>query len=563
MEKYVLEKYQRWLNEKRLSNAERQELADIKNNEKEIEERFIADLEFGTAGLRGVMAMGTNRMNKYVIRHAAQGLAQYLLSEEAHPTVAIAYDSRNNSQLFAKESAAVLAANEIKVHIFDRLMPVPTLSFAVRHLKCSAGIVITASHNPKIYNGFKVYGSDGCQMTIAAANKVLENINKLDMFEDVKVMDFEEGLSKKVIEYIPEKLVEEYYASVLSLSVKSKEVSPRILKITYTPLHGAGYIPVTTVLDRDGFKHIDIVEEQRLPDGDFTTCPYPNPEIKEAMDLGMKLMIKNNNDILVATDPDSDRAGVAVNQNGKAIILTGNEIGILLFDFIYNARKEENSLPKDPVIVKSIVSSDLVDLMGKEYGVKVINILTGFKFIGEQILFLEQKGEENRFIFGFEESYGYLSNHDVRDKDGVNAMLLIAEMANYYKHKGLTLLDRLNQLYDHFGHYKTVTLSFEFPGLDGKVKMANLMKHFREESFKKEIGEVECVGDYKLEKIFYKDHSEPTGLPKSDVIKFFLKDHETVIFRPSGTEPKLKAYVFANGDERIKHFKELISSMMK
>ena len=563
MEKYVLEKYQRWLNEKRLSNAERQELADIKNNEKEIEERFIADLEFGTAGLRGVMAMGTNRMNKYVIRHAAQGLAQYLLSEETHPTVAIAYDSRNNSQLFAKESAAVLAANGIKVHIFDRLMPVPTLSFAVRHLKCSAGIVITASHNPKIYNGFKVYGSDGCQMTIDAANKVLENINKLDMFEDVKVMDFEEGLSKKVIEYIPEELVEEYYASVLSLSVKPKEVSPRILKITYTPLHGAGYIPVTTVLDRDGFKHIDIVEEQRLPDGDFTTCPYPNPEIKEAMDLGMKLMIKNNNDILVATDPDSDRAGVAVNQNGKAIILTGNEIGILLFDFIYNARKEENSLPKDPVIVKSIVSSDLVDLMGKEYGVKVINILTGFKFIGEQILFLEQKGEENRFIFGFEESYGYLSNHDVRDKDGVNAMLLIAEMANYYKHKGLTLLDRLNQLYDHFGHYKTVTLSFEFPGLDGKVKMANLMKHFREESFKKEIGEVECVGDYKLEKIFYKDHSEPTGLPKSDVIKFFLKDHETVIFRPSGTEPKLKAYVFANGDERIKHFKELISSMMK
>ena len=562
MEKYVLEKYNRWLNEKQLTIQEKQELQDISNNEKEIEERFIADLEFGTAGLRGIMAMGTNRMNKYVIRHASQGLAQYLLSEEKHPTVAIAYDSRNNSDVFAKESAAVLAANGIKVFIFERLMPVPTLSFAVRHLKCSAGIVITASHNPKIYNGFKVYGSDGCQMTIDAANKVLDNINKLDMFDDVKYIKFEEGLSKKVVNYISNDLIEEYYASVLSQSVKSKEVSPRILNITYTPLHGAGCIPVTTALKRDGFEHVDIVEEQRLPDGDFTTCPYPNPEIKEAMDLGMKLMIKNKNDILVATDPDSDRAGVAVNQNGEAIILTGNEIGILLFDFIYHARKEENNLPKDPVVVKSLVSSDLVDLMGKEYGVNVINILTGFKFIGEQILFLEQKGEEERFIFGFEESYGYLTNHDVRDKDAVNAVLLICEMANYYKHKGLTLLDRLNQLYDHFGHYKTVTLSFEFPGLDGKSKMQNLMKHFREEEFKKEIGEVEYVGDYKLRKIFYKDHVEDTKLPQSDVIKFFLKNHETVIFRPSGTEPKLKAYVFANGDERIAHFKNLISSFM-
>lgn len=563
MENKILVKYKRWLNAEQLSKEEKAELISIENDEKELKERFIADLEFGTAGLRGVMAMGTNRMNKYVIRHAAQGLAQYLLSEEKNPTVAIAYDSRNNSELFAKESAAVLAANKIKVSIFNTLMPVPTLSFAVRHLKCSAGIVITASHNPKIYNGFKVYGSDGCQMTIDAANKVLANINKLEMFDDVKVVSFEEGLKSGYIEYISPELVEEYYQSVFSQSVKSKEVSPRTLRITYTPLHGAGYIPVTTVLYRDGFAHIDIVEEQRLPDGNFTTCPYPNPEIKEAMDLGMKLMIKNENDILVATDPDSDRAGVAVNQNGEAIILTGNEIGILLFDFIYTARKEENNLPKNPVVVKSIVSSDLVDLMGKEYGVNVINILTGFKFIGEQILFLEQKGEQDRFIFGFEESYGYLTNSDVRDKDAVNAVLLICEMANYYKNKGLTLLDRLNQLYDKFGHYKTVTLSFEFPGLDGKDKMANLMKHFREESFKKEIGEVEYVGDYKLGKIFYPDHEEETNLPKSDVIKFFLKDHETVIFRPSGTEPKMKAYVFANGDSRLKHFKELITKIMK
>lgn len=563
MEKYVLDKYNRWLNSSYLSKAEKDELASIKDNPKEIEERFIADLEFGTAGLRGVMAMGTNRMNIHVIRHASQGLAQYLLEEEKHPSVAIAYDSRNNSELFARESAATLAANGIKVHIFNKLMPVPTLSFAVRTLKCSAGIVITASHNPRIYNGFKVYGSDGCQMTIDAANKVLANINKLDMFDDVKTMPFNKGIAEKSINYIPEEVVEKYYASVLKQSVKTPSESPRILNITYTPLHGAGYIPVTTVLDRDGFKHIDIVEEQRLPDGNFTTCPYPNPEIKEAMDLGMKLMLKNKNDILVATDPDSDRAGVAVNQNGEAIILTGNEIGILLFDFINSARKETGRMPNNPVVVKSIVSSDLVDLMGKEYGVEVINILTGFKFIGEQILFLEQKGQTERFIFGFEESYGYLTNPDVRDKDGVNAMLLICEMANYYKHKGLTLLDRLNELYDHFGHYKTATLSFEFAGLEGKSKMQNLMKHFREEDFKAELGEVESVGDYKLGKIYYKDHEEETKLPKSDVIKFFLKDNETVIFRPSGTEPKLKAYIFANGDKRLSHFKELISSFMK
>lgn len=563
MEKYVLEKFERWLNEKSLSEVERKELEELKGNEKEIEERFIADLEFGTAGLRGVMAMGTNRMNKYVIRHATQGLAEYLLKEEAHPTVAIAYDSRNNSELFARESAAVLAANNIKVFIFEHLMPVPTLSFAVRELKTSAGIVITASHNPKQYNGFKVYGSDGCQMTIDAANKVLANINKLEMFDDVKKIEFNAGIAAKSIEFISNEIIEKYYASVLKQSLKSKEVSKRILNVTYTPLHGAGYIPVTTVLKRDGFDHIDIVEEQRLPDGNFTTCPYPNPEILEAMDLGMKLMLKNSNDILVATDPDSDRAGVAVNQNGKAIILTGNEIGILLFDFIYNARKEENNLPEDPVVVKSIVSSDLVDLMGKAYNVNVINILTGFKFIGEQILFLEQKHQTNRFIFGFEESYGYLTNPDVRDKDAVNAMLLICEMANYYKHKGLTLLDRLNELYDKFGHYKTATLSFEFPGLDGKAKMQNLMKHFREESFKPELGKVLYVGDYKLGKIFYPDHIEETNLPKSDVIKFFLEDNETVIFRPSGTEPKLKAYIFANGDDRLAHFKKIISEMMK
>ena len=562
MEQKTYDRYLRWLNEPSLSKEEKAELESLKGNDKEIEERFIADLEFGTAGLRGVMQMGTNRMNKYVIRHATQGLAIYLLKEEAKPSVTIAYDSRNNSTLFAHEAAAVLAANGIKVFIYKELMPVPALSYAVRKIGTSAGIVVTASHNPRQYNGYKVYGPDGCQMTIKAANEVLANITKLEMFDDVKKGSFEEGLKSGLIEYISDEITESYYASVLSQSIKDEKVSPRILKVTYTPLHGAGLKPVTTVLARDGFKNIDIVEEQRLPDGNFTTCPYPNPEIYEAMKLGMELMIENHNDILIATDPDSDRAGVAVNQNGKAIILTGNEIGILLFDFIYHARKEENKLPKNPVVVKSLVSSDLVNIMGEKWGVNVINVLTGFKFIGEQILFLEQKGEQNRFIFGYEESYGYLTNVEVRDKDAVNACILICEMANYYKHQGLTLLDRLNELYKEFGEYKTATIAYEFPGLSGKEEMADLMRRSRTEEFKKEIGNVLAVADYKKGEINKDGKISPTNLPSSDVMKFFLKDNETIIFRPSGTEPKLKAYIFGKA-ENIDKIKAKVDSIVK
>ena len=479
MEKKIEQKYLEWLNSEALSKEEKNELKDLDGNEKELTERFIADLEFGTAGLRGVMAMGTNRMNRHVIRHATQGLANFLLLKEKKPSVAIAYDSRLNSELFAHEAARVLAANGVKVYIYPTLMPVPALSYAVRQLKTSAGIVVTASHNPKQYNGYKVYGSDGCQMTTNNANAVYAEINKIGMF-DVKLSDLE---NNQQISYISNELIEKYYASVLSQSIEGPKEAKRILNITYTPLHGAGFIPVTTVLKRDGFDHVDIVEEQKNPDGNFTTCPYPNPEIKEAMDLGMKLMLKNENDILVATDPDSDRAGVAVNQNGEAIILTGNEIGILLFDFIYHARVKQNKLPKNPVMVKSIVSTNLVNLMGEKFGVKVIDVLTGFKWIGEQILHLEEKHEEYRYIFGFEESYGYLTNVEVRDKDAVNAVLLICEMANYYKHQGLTLLDRLNQLYEEFGPYKTQTISYEFPGLEGQVKMKEIMETLRAKSF--------------------------------------------------------------------------------
>lgn len=540
MEKKIEQKFKEWLNSSALSKEEKQELESIKGNEKEITERFVADLEFGTAGLRGVMAMGTNKMNRHVIRHATQGLANFLLLKEKKPSVAIAYDSRLNSELFAHEAARVLAANGIKVHIYPRLMPVPMLSYAVRQLKASAGIVVTASHNPKQYNGYKVYGPDGCQMTTTNANAVLAEINKIDMF-DVKLSEFENNTQ---ISYISNDLIEKYYNSVLSQSIEGPEESERILKITYTPLHGAGFVPVTTVLKRDGFESVDIVEEQKDPDGNFTTCPYPNPEIQEAMDLGMQLMLKNGNDILVATDPDSDRAGVAVNQDGKATILTGNEIGILLFDFIYHARVKQNKLPKNPIVVKSIVSSSLINLMGEKFGVKVVDVLTGFKWIGEQLLLLEEKHEEYRYIFGFEESYGYLTNHEVRDKDAVNAVLLIAEMANYYKHKGLTLIDRLNELYKEFGPYKTKTISYEYPGLEGQAQMKEIMKTLRAQSFSL-FDDVISVGDFQTSIEKYKDHEEKIPLPKSDVLKFTLPEHETIIFRPSGTEPKLKAYIFA------------------
>lgn len=560
MAKTAEEKYLEWSIEKSLSIIERNELKSIANDKEEILDRFSLDLEFGTGGLRGVMGLGTNRMNKYVIRHATQGLANYLLAQYKNPSIAIAYDSRNNSRNFAFEAATVLAANKIKVHIYKELMPTPSLSFAVRYLGCSAGIVITASHNPKQYNGYKVYGSDGCQMTITAANAVYNEIEKIDTFKDVKLGDFDKLTSKGLINFINEDLIQSYFKSSLEQSIDKKD---RILNLAYTPLNGAGYRSVTTVLNMDGFKHIDIVEEQRNPDGNFTTCPYPNPEMPAALELGIKKLLDENDDILIATDPDSDRVGVVVNQKGKPIILTGNEVGILLFDFIYQIRKEYHTLPNKPVVVKTIVSSDLVNIMAKEYGVEVKDVLTGFKFIGEQMLFLEQKDELDRYIFGFEESCGYLTNKNVRDKDAVNAALLVAEMANYYKHQGITLFDKLQGYYKKYGDYKTMTLSFEFDGLEGKQKIKNLMKGFRGEQIKKELKKVDRIGDYLEGQIHFKDHSEPTGLPNSDVIKFFLSTSETITIRPSGTEPKLKVYIFANGERNLKTFQKLLTKFIE
>lgn len=561
MDTKIKNRYLEWLNAKQLTNEEKEELKKL--NENEIEERFVSDLEFGTGGLRGIMDLGTNRMNKYVIRHASQGLANYLLKNYKNPSIAIAHDSRNNSRLFALEAANVLASNGIKTYLYKELMPTPSLSFAVRHLHTDAGIVVTASHNPKQYNGYKVYGADGCQMTVDSANAVYNEIQNIDMFNDVKISDEKELFANKMIELIDDDLVEEYLKSCLGQSLINEKEEERILNLAYTPLNGAGRRCVTTVLDKDGFKHVDIVKEQEYPDGNFPTAPYPNPEMKEALTLGIKLLLEKNDDILIATDPDSDRVGVVANQNNTAVILTGNEVGILLFDFIYQLRKEKGTLPKDPVLVKTIVSSDMVNIMAKEYGVNVKEVLTGFKFIGEQILFLEQKGEKDRYIFGFEESCGYLSNNDVRDKDAVNAALLVAEMANHYKTMGKTLCDRLNELYEKYGYFKTATLAFEFDGLAGKEKINSLMKYFRDEKVKEEFGNVDHVGDYLKGKIYFKDHAEETNLPKSDVVKFFLSSNETITVRPSGTEPKIKIYIFANGQNNLDKYIKIINNCIQ
>ncbi len=561
MEKIILQKYNEWINSTKLTKEEKDELVSLKGNDKEIEERFCADLEFGTGGLRGIMALGTNRMNRYIIRRATQGLANYLLKQKAKPSVAIAHDSRNHSREFAIEAAIVLASNGIKAYIYKELMPTPSLSFAVRHLKCDAGIVVTASHNPKIYNGYKCYGSDGCQMTDVSANAVFSEIQKIGMF-DAKVGCEECLRNSGLIETISDEVFESYISSDLRQSAISEKALKRILNLAYTPLNGAGYKCVTTILDRDGFKHIDVVPEQKDPDGNFPTAPYPNPEMKEALTLGIRLLIEKNDDILIATDPDSDRIGVVVNQKGSPIILTGNEVGILLFDFVYRVRKEQKTLPEKPFAVKTIVSSDMVNVMAKDYGVEIAEVLTGFKYIGEQILWLEQKGQEKRYIFGFEESCGYLTNTDIRDKDAVNAALLTAEMANYYKHEGKTLYDRLQELYAKFGDYKTATVSYEFQGLEGKEHIKQLMANFRGSEIKKILGNVDHVGDYLEQKIYFDDREEPTNLPKSNVVKFFLKGGETITIRPSGTEPKLKAYIFALGKEKLEHLKSLIDKFI-
>lgn len=523
-----------WLNKATEDSELKKELLLIKDDSAAIEDRFYCELEFGTGGLRGILGAGTNRMNIYTVAKATQGLSNFLKSKITVPKVAIAYDSRINSKLFAETAARVFAANGVSVLIYPALMPTPSLSFAVRNLKCDGGVVITASHNPGKYNGYKVYGSDGCQITTEAAKYIQHEINMVDPFEDVKWASFEDMLSKERIQYIGEDTVTRYLKAVSSESVLPPNVK-RDVKIVYTPLNGAGISCVPRCLRENGFRNIVLVDEQKMPDGNFPSCPYPNPEIREALEVGLQWAQKTGSDLLLATDPDCDRVGVAVKDKGNYALITGNQMGVLLLDFICKMRKEQNKMPENPVAVKTIVTTPMAARVAEYHGVQLIDVLTGFKFIGEQIGLLDKNGESERYIFGFEESYGYLSGSFVRDKDAVNACLLICEMFAFYKAKGKSLLDVLGELYEMFGFYESRLLTYTFEGSSGFAKMQKLLSNLRD-CAKEDIAGIDVVKtvDYM---------NDDTGLPRSNVMRYLLKGNLEAVIRPSGTEPKLKIYL--------------------
>ena len=543
-----LELYKLWCENANEDPDLQNELKSITDDMDAIRDRFYRNLEFGTGGLRGVIGAGTNRMNIYTVRHATQGLANYVNEEYSNPSVAIAYDSRIKSDIFAKNAASVLAANGIKVYIYNELMPTPMLSYAVRALKCQAGIVVTASHNPAKYNGYKVYGDDGCQITLKGAAAVLEKINELDVFNDIKMSSFDDGLANGSISYIGEDIINSYFDSVLTQGINIDLCAESGLKVVYTPLNGTGNKPVRTILSKIGIKDVTVVEEQEMPDGNFTTCPYPNPEIREALELGLKKCEEVKPDLLLATDPDCDRVGIAVPSDNGYVLFSGNEVGAMLLEYICSERTKKGTMPKNPIAVKTIVTTDIVNEIGKAYNVEIIDVLTGFKFIGEQIGLLEKKGEEERYIFGFEESYGYLSGGYVRDKDAVNASMLICEMAAYYRTQGITLLQARENLYKKYGVYYHSLNSFTFEGESGMIKMNNIMNTLRNDHLAEIAGlKVVRIDDYKLSisKDVLTGVSSDITLPKSDVLAFFLEGGAKVIVRPSGTEPKIKTYYTA------------------
>lgn len=509
----------------------------------QIEDAFYRDLAFGTGGLRGTIGAGTNRMNIYVIGKASQGLSRHLI-DQTKPgeecSVVIGYDSRIKSDLFAKTAASVFAANGITVHLWPTLNPVPTVSFAVRYLHVSEGVMITASHNPSKYNGYKVYGPDGCQITTEAAATILSHINALDIFSDVKTMDFDKAVAEGKIKYIDDSVLTAYLAEVKSQSVLFGDEIDKNVSIVYSPLNGTGLIPVTRALSESGFTNITVVEEQRLPDGNFPTCPYPNPEIREAMELGLEYASRYNADLLLATDPDADRCGIAVRNGDVYFLLSGNEVGILLLDYICSQRIKHNRMPAHPVFIRTIVTIDLAEKIAEHYGLQTINVLTGFKFIGEQIGVLEAQGRADDFVCGFEESYGYLTGSYVRDKDAVNAAFIIAEMFAYYRSRGVSLLQKLEELYSVYGYCLNTLHSYEFPGSTGMEKMAAIMADFH-------TG-LSTIAGMKVERT--EDFSNGLyGLPASDVLKYYTNGCSVVI-RPSGTEPKLKAYISVTAENR-------------
>ena len=510
-------------------------------DEKAMEDAFYRDLAFGTGGLRGTIGAGTNRMNVYVVAKASQGLSRYLLDHFSSPSVVIGYDSRIKSDVFAKTAAGVFAANGIQVWIWPQLLPVPTVSFATRELGTSAGVMITASHNPSKYNGYKVYGTDGCQITTEVAKAILDEINALDIFADVHSSDFDEGVKAGTIRYIDPSVLTSFIEAVKSQSVLYGDPIDCDVAIVYSPLNGTGLVPVTRVLEETGFTNITVVEEQRLPDGNFPTCPYPNPEIREAMELGLEYCRKTGADLLLATDPDCDRCGIAVKDGEEYKLLTGNEVGLLLLDFICSQRIKHNAMPTHPLFVKTIGTMDLAEKIAEHYGVKTVNVLTGFKFIGEVIGRLEDKRD---YICGFEESYGYLTGSYVRDKDAVNAAFMICEMFAFYRSRGISLLNKLNELYTTYGYCLNTLHSYEFSGSAGMEKMQKIMSNFHTGLSSIARKEVTAVEDYSL---------GLNGLPASDVLKYFYEAdgvNGSVVIRPSGTEPKLKAYISVTAENR-------------
>ncbi len=544
--------YELWLDKAVADPDLKVELESVSADEEGKNDRFYRDLEFGTGGLRGVIGAGTNRMNVYTVKKATQGLAEYILENGVEKSVAIAYDSRNKSSYFAKSAAEVLAANGIKVHIYKELMPTPMLSWAVRKLKCGAGIVVTASHNPAKYNGYKVYGSDGCQLTLEAADIVLSKINKIDIFGGVKSVDFDKAVADGGVSYIDDAVIDEYIAKVREQSLHSDLVPTSNLKVVYTPLNGTGNKPVRRILKETAVRDVVSVPAQENPDGNFPTCPFPNPEIREALQCGLNLCEKEKPDLLLATDPDCDRVGIAVPDGDRYELFTGNETGALLLEYICKERIALGKMPNNPVAVKTIVTSDITKAICAKYGVELREVLTGFKFIGEQIGLLEKDGEENRYIFGFEESYGYLAGGYVRDKDAVVASMLICEMAAYYRTKGVTLIEARKKMYDEYGVYFNKLDNFTCEGASGMERMKEIMAGLRANA-PKVIGglNVLAVTDYTTSvKTMADGSTSNVTLPKSDVITYNLKDDASVIIRPSGTEPKIKVYYTTKGVDK-------------
>ena len=527
------------------------ELDCMQGKEDDIYESFYRELKFGTAGLRGIIGAGTNLMNIYTVRKATQGLANFLVKKYEHPSVAIAYDSRIKADLFAKEAARVLAANGVKAYLATELQPTPVVSYAVRHLKTSAGIMVTASHNPAKYNGYKCYGSDGCQMTDVNADAVYAEIQQVDYFNgDIKVADFDQALASGMIEWISDSVYDTYLDCVQAQTIREGICQGSGLKVVYTPLNGAGNKLVRKILGRIGVENVVVVPEQELPDGNFTTCPYPNPEVKEALQLGLALCEKEQADLLLATDPDSDRVGIAVKTKDGYRLMSGNETGIMLINYILSGRQSAGTLPAQPVAVRTVVTSKLVDKICEKFGCELKVVLTGFKYIGEQILLLEQKNEEGRYVFGFEESYGYLAGSYVRDKDAVVASMLICEMAAYYRRQGKSLDDVMTAIYKEYGHYLNETRSYEFDGAAGMQKMADIMDDLRKNPPKEIAGATVCeLADYQesYSKNLTTGETTPIFLPKSNVLSYSLDNGGAVIVRPSGTEPKIKIYVTAVG----------------